>query len=648
MALLLKLIICASSIGQLRADLCTNVINADGATIENHDGNRYCRIPVENVTACMHSVPLDSAFRAEVVRTIGEQVGEFYIYRDIIYNSTDVTGRDTAPRGETRPEPTVGAAAPCGLATYDIQIDAAAELFRIGELPTAGDFFPALSTFSNSLLDAHTQLYTVPAMAKFEFNLHFGSWLDDRNQQVFYLSTFYGSGARTGYVSAFRPVPAPWKDFENKAISRINGQSPIDYLEQLAMVMCHNYKDRAVRLNCMLSGKNTDGSGVNVAIYIPPTNNGEITIEFVNQSTPVTGIGWTGYLKLLASGGSSAAAYQSEFEADALATVLHSYFGQTTGRRSLKSHTVPEAGPKNDPTPIKDPAAVEVGIPQLLPRRLQDQSTSGDLPPACNRGLTRATVPFVFQEHVNCSKVKCTTTVLTCTWKMADGTVVEQFYLSDSKMLRTLASTTKYTAPGAAPIVVFKLTTYADEKVPLVSHGGDSFHVTVMALARKAVDLAADSTSFGDAELIVDTIANGGGDIILGFMVLSYLFGGIESDLRQNPPAEHITQMCSWGNAPLNGDLQLLNAEIMDLMGCFRTGLESFEFSQCAIDPTDDSAMRAMGERLELDPDLIQQLQSVAAQADDSTKKILTTLEVKLLLVCTTPPSLRGVNSVTH
>ena len=120
-----------------------------------------------------------------------------------------------------------------------------------------------------------------------------------------------------------------------------------------------------------------------------------------------------------------------------------------------------------------------------------------------------------------------------------------------------------------------------------------------MAIVRKAVELAAES----QVELLFDTMSNGGGAINLGYMVLSYLFGGIESELRPDASDQNVGQLCSWGVVPLNEDFKNLTSGIMDLMECFRAGVdqEPADFSTCALDLGNDAAMRAVGERLKID-----------------------------------------------
>ena len=115
----------------------------------------------------------------------------------------------------------------------------------------------------------------------------------------------------------------------------------------------------------------------------------------------------------------------------------------------------------------------------------------------------------------------CTLSVHACTYRMADGTHVEQYYLAKSTDLSSLgsleltASATKYSSANGQrtrPLVAFKVNTF--------EFASDDDKKRMLALARKAVDMAADSAGEGEEpELLVDISSNGGGLVSLSYIL---------------------------------------------------------------------------------------------------------------------------------
>ena len=83
-------------------DICSSITSH--CTYNNTDD---CEVTFEDAARCMDSVKIPQEFRDRVVESLERQVGAFYVYHDIIANSTN---RDSIPP------------APCGLATHDIEV----------------------------------------------------------------------------------------------------------------------------------------------------------------------------------------------------------------------------------------------------------------------------------------------------------------------------------------------------------------------------------------------------------------------------------------------------------------------------------------------------------------------------------------------
>jgi hypothetical protein len=83
-------------------DICASIL-ADC----NFDEDVNCQVTAEDAARCLDSVKLTKGFRDRVAEGIQRQVGAFYVYRDIIVDSVNDDGV---------------LAAPCGLATHDVQV----------------------------------------------------------------------------------------------------------------------------------------------------------------------------------------------------------------------------------------------------------------------------------------------------------------------------------------------------------------------------------------------------------------------------------------------------------------------------------------------------------------------------------------------
>ena len=567
------------------ADLCEEVMSSSKIVNNQYSPVNQLLGPlsVHNVSECLKTVPVSQLYLDNIVNAIKTQFIQYYVYHDIIRNSTDV------PPAARRP---------CGLAIHESHVDVDGDLERIRALSNLGDVLEAIERFTASLHDAHTFI-AVNYLPIYMHRLRFGSRLEsapsaaDRADvsaastpsQVFYLKSVCGSrslpnhGAMqpistAGMVSQCAPVPQPWSSYEGVPILSINGEAPLAYILRLADEIfpssCHKAHDAGARLNCVLTSQLVSGS-------IPPKHEGLLTIRFRGHETAVTGPGWEAFLIGPGAylGGSShdpatAAIFQRAQEhSNGLASMLHTYFAQSpwnSQKVTQKAAAVPGAAagigevaslksPRREAASLLDSAAHSQGYSDSHTGAgeggagTDGASADGStIPSTCRAGLRKAQVPTIWDNvpEVPCSDddpqatLACTLSVHACTYRMADGTHVEQYYLAKSTDLSSLgsleltASATKYSWPSGVtmkagetmswrgdsfengqrtrPLVAFKVNTF--------EFASDDDKKRMLALARKAVDMAADSAGEGEEpELLVDISSNGGGLVSLSYIL---------------------------------------------------------------------------------------------------------------------------------
>ena len=115
----------------------------------------------------------------------------------------------------------------------------------------------------------------------------------------------------------------------------------------------------------------------------------------------------------------------------------------------------------------------------------------------------------------------------------------------------------------------------------------------------------------------------------------TYLFAGIESATHK---AGDAAQLCMWGNTVVSDDMKQNADSILGLVRCWRDGLlrNATTFSNCAVDITNESQMRAIGNRMAFDPKFLEEYQKLLTNLKrngDPERALANQLFKKLLLV---------------
>lgn len=493
----------------------------------------------------MDSVPVEAIYRDHTLDSITAQLEEAYVYGDLVADSTN--------NGPINSQP-------CGFTQYNSQIDVLADALTLREANSMGSFFSGLQTISNSLLDAHSFI-VLPQLVTYVNVASYGSRLNPNGDQVFFVKNIDWERNLLALFMHKDNMTQFMKTVVDKPLDTINGLSPVDYLDSVAkswpgyMGGCTSYKDKAVRINCMLN------TGLQAMPWIAPDNKGVVEWAFSDGTTATERVF---YAKLLFVNGGD---HQQYVESLQSYVKSNPFFDMLNNMFNLNAALLKDARQRRMST-TQEPRQLQ------KPRRyLEDECT------CCGDGMskTQITIPHVFKELADCSSGGCDVLIDHCSWTSSDDTLIERWY---SSSLGGAAYVIRTSPPdGSLPQVILKVTGYGEPN-------------QLMPFARLAVELT-KSMPAEKRELLIDTISNGGGDTQTGSIFLTYLFGAIKSALRPDPSFANIEQLCSWGLMRVSDDFYALAASILELDSCLDSGS-----SDCAFNPRDPTQAATFGRNL--------------------------------------------------
>jgi len=521
----------------------------------------------------MNAAPISPATRDGALKVLKTAMDENYVFGKLIQDSTAGAGVEPPCDGWTvHPQRMLD----FGYPTFP----------ELSAETSLGKFWTAISKASMHLQDSHTTMPTpLNDMILWQSNtLFFRSRLDEQGNQIFSFTCnpVYSASASTSQIYN-ECMAAPWNQHGDTAIKSINGKTPLEYIDELAMVSdCAVFKDISARTNCILrpqfgSAAYSDG-GFQRSGTFPPSD-GNLNVVFADGSSS-SGVAYK--MMLMPDFPSSNYATISGWTKFSELNFLFRALDRDFGISSL--------APAPEPIALSLPVVAQAND---TARRLLAQASSH--PTACFDADNVKRLTVAGEEPW--AEPGSSLNVLHCTWYTPAGDEVQQWFadLKEVTPKTRRASVTGIRPVGAAKMTVaVKYTTFdaTSAYTACTAAGcveGSDTHLYMAKLATQI--LQQQETN----ELVIDVNGNSGGSTALGMRTWHYLFGA-----KASSPSDKCYYTTARTPAFMVKLAQMIKAEAE----CLDRG----EHERCTLQLTNSAYLAELGARLAPSATLMQSL----------------------------------------